>query len=312
MVFWDLASVSLMAKMNLKQLEAVCCVARLGSFTAAATRLNTTQPAISGRIREIEQSLGVRIFERSGRRIFLTAKGREMLDYAERIVTLTSELRSRIGDPTVLRGFVRLGAVDTIALTWLPSLMVRLGSGFPAIVVELCIDHSISLRAKLLAREIDIALIAGHEHDPALISCELGRVENLLMGSPALRLDPPRLTPEILKGVPIICHARGTQLHSMMRQWFLDGGVEPPPFHGCSNVAAMIKLAVEGVGVGVFSPAVAEFELREGRLLILPSDPAIGSSSFNLVRHRTDLQATTAVVASLAIEVARRDRRFNS
>ena len=67
-----------MRRVSLTNLETLCWIARLGSFTAAAERLNATQPAISGRVRELEESLKVKLFQRRGRRMELTIQGREL------------------------------------------------------------------------------------------------------------------------------------------------------------------------------------------------------------------------------------------
>ena len=78
--------------MNMKQLETFYWVERLGSFSAAAERVHATQSTISMRIQELEQSLGVRLFDRSHRMARLTAKGRELLPYVRQMVELTSAI----------------------------------------------------------------------------------------------------------------------------------------------------------------------------------------------------------------------------
>lgn len=75
-----------MRRLSLTNLETLCWIARLGSFTAAAQRLNTTQPAISGRIRELEQSLGVQLFRRQGRKMELTILGRELVERSQPLI----------------------------------------------------------------------------------------------------------------------------------------------------------------------------------------------------------------------------------
>ncbi|MEN9925330.1 MAG: hypothetical protein RL268_1456, partial [Pseudomonadota bacterium] len=68
-----------MRKLAIYHLETLLWIARLGTFRAAAERLNTTQPAISARVREIESQLGVEIFRREGRGVVLTARGRQLV-----------------------------------------------------------------------------------------------------------------------------------------------------------------------------------------------------------------------------------------
>src|SRR5690554_1833564 len=106
--------------MTLKQLTTFYWVCRLDSFAAAAEYLFSTQSAVSMRIRELETSLGVELFDRSQRSARLTAKGRDLLSYAERIISLMSEIEAEIGAPESLVGTIGLGATELVAITWLP------------------------------------------------------------------------------------------------------------------------------------------------------------------------------------------------
>src|SRR5260370_41243306 len=121
---------------DLKQLATFMAVAHTGSFSAAAERLYTTQPAVSNRIRELENSLGVRLFERTTRSCHLTAKGRSLIAYADRIFALTSELRSDISQIADLSGLVKIGIPEPIALTWLPSLLIALAQRAPKLELD--------------------------------------------------------------------------------------------------------------------------------------------------------------------------------
>src|SRR5207302_6668515 len=77
---------------DLRNLETFVWVARLGGFRLAAEKLNTTQPAISARVATLEQEFGVRLFERKQRRAALTAKGLELLGYAEQMLQLRTDM----------------------------------------------------------------------------------------------------------------------------------------------------------------------------------------------------------------------------
>jgi DNA-binding MarR family transcriptional regulator len=109
--------------MNFRQLESFLTIAELGSFAAAADRLCVTQSTISARIQELEQILGVELFDRSQRTARLTLKGRELIGYAEQIVDLASEIRRRVGSKDALAGVVRVGVAELVAISWLPNLV---------------------------------------------------------------------------------------------------------------------------------------------------------------------------------------------
>jgi DNA-binding transcriptional LysR family regulator len=106
-------------------------VANLRSFRGAAEKLNTTQPAISLRIAQLEDLLGVRLLERNRRLVVPTEKGQELLGFAERLLRLRAEMIEAVGDRSTMRGIVRLGVAETIVHTWLPTLIEQVNVAPP-------------------------------------------------------------------------------------------------------------------------------------------------------------------------------------
>lgn len=295
---------------NVKNLEALYYVVRLGTFAAAAAHLHTTQPAISGRIRQLEEELGVSVFDRTGARARLTVKGREVCAYAERILALAWELRAKIGDSARLEGVVRLGVVDNVALTWLPALMVELASRFPAIVVELFVDHSVSLKRKLHEHELDSVIVAGADRDPAVREVKLGSLPVEVLASSIISLPAGPLSPADLQDYPIISHTPGTAFHTVLAEWFAGFGVAPPRFHSCTNMATMIRLAVAGLGLCACPPQVVEKEIADGALRVVPVSPPIPGADYWVCHFKEARQLAVKAVADLAVEISSADRTF--
>lgn len=100
--------------MNLVQIRTFLWVAKLGGFRRAAEKLHTSQPAISSRIAALERALGVSLLERGASGVQLTPKGRELLDYAEKLVQIAETARHRVGEPAAYSGVLRLGVSETI------------------------------------------------------------------------------------------------------------------------------------------------------------------------------------------------------
>src|SRR5437588_1828847 len=193
-----------MSQPTLKQLEAFYWAARVGNFQSAASRLRTTQPAISIRIRELERVLGVELFDRSTRTARLTPKGRQLLDYADRMLRLTAELQDKVGDKRVLRGIVRLGVVDAVALTWLPDLIFRLNDAYEGIAIELVVDATLSLRKQLRQRAIDLAVKVGPAFSAEIVAQALGSLQLAWIGSPKIASPSRLLTAKELASWPIL------------------------------------------------------------------------------------------------------------
>ena len=106
---------------DLRTLEAFVWISRLGGFTAAAERMNTTQPAISHRIQQLEQQLDVQIFQRRKPKVVLTDRGHELLKYAEPILRMHEHMLAAVGAPDKLPGRLSIGAVESVVKSWLPS-----------------------------------------------------------------------------------------------------------------------------------------------------------------------------------------------
>ncbi|MFJ2992837.1 LysR family transcriptional regulator [Pandoraea sp. NPDC087047] len=151
------------------QIEALYWANKLGTHTAASERLHTTQSAVSKRITEIEEFLGAAMFDRTGRTMQLTSKGREVLEIGEEILQLRDRLLERMGKPVDVVRRYRIGVTALIGLTWLPKFVQEMRERHPLVSIEPEIDLSTALTAKLQRAEIDLAIVpltwAGRQFD---------------------------------------------------------------------------------------------------------------------------------------------------
>ncbi|QKO14764.1 HTH-type transcriptional activator AmpR [Dickeya solani] len=114
-----------------KQMDALIWIVNMGSFEAAASKLNMSQSAISKRIHEIEEAFDIEIFDRKSRNARLTHKGRELLDYCQDIVTRRDAMLERISNKKILFSNLRLGVTELTAMTWLPGLIENIRADYP-------------------------------------------------------------------------------------------------------------------------------------------------------------------------------------
>lgn len=146
---------------DFKAIETFMWVVTLGSFRGAAQKLNTTQPAISQRIAQLEREVGVRLLQRERRMVLPTPSGRQLMVYAEKLIGLRSEMLAVVGDRSAMRGVLRLGVAETIVHTWLSRLIERLHAVYPSITLEIEVDTTPKLRAGLIAHRLDVAFLLG-------------------------------------------------------------------------------------------------------------------------------------------------------
>ena len=109
-----------MIRLSLHHLETLFWIARLGTFAAAADRLSTTQPAISGRVRELENRLDTKLFRKEGRRMVLNVRGRDLVQRCEPLMREMEKVLLSATEGDGLSGTVRLGSGEIAALSCLP------------------------------------------------------------------------------------------------------------------------------------------------------------------------------------------------
>ncbi len=150
---------------TLRQLRAFVAVARSGSFTLAAESLFVTQSALSGLIKELEQTLGLRVVDRSTRKIRLSEVGRDLYPLIDKIV---HDLDGVLDDVTNLKslktGLVRVAAPQLMASTLIPEAIAAYGREHPAVRIKL-VDCAVeSVMSRVFSGEVDFGI--GPERDP--------------------------------------------------------------------------------------------------------------------------------------------------
>ena len=260
---------------SLAQLEALHWVVRLGSFRAAATRLNLTQPAVSVRIRELEAAAGGKLFMKGSYRAKPTPLGRELAAQAEQVIDACEQLAGRFTGAEELRGPIRIGVADSFAMVCLPELMRRIEQRFPQVRAEIRVDFSVLLNESLHAGDLDIAVLTAPAPGPLVTVEPLVDHELRWVASPKLSLGKGTLKPADLAAVPIITNPNPSNLYTSITGWFAAAGVQPVRIHTCNSLVIMTRLALEGAGISLLPIAILRKEIRSGALRALAVAPKI-------------------------------------
>ena len=263
-------------KATLSQIEAFYWVSRLHGFRAAAGHLNLTQPTISLRIRGLEQALGLKLFERAGRKATLTPAGLELVPQAERMIGLVEELTARRRSDDPLRGRLRLGAPDSFGLTCMPALLGALKKQYPELNVALTIDNSSVLSRGLNDRELDVAILADPELDPHIAVEPLGTVECAWVASARLRLPRGAVRPKDLAPHEIFTNPEPSNLMTLVRDWFGTAGLDVPHLSTCNSLSVILRLTMAGAGVSLLPTAILPRRRVSGSLRVLHAQPKLG------------------------------------
>ncbi|GAA4328975.1 LysR family transcriptional regulator [Pigmentiphaga soli] len=270
-------------RITLQQIEAFFWSARLGSFHAAARHLNFTQPAISARIKELESTLQVRLFERRNQRIELTHAGRNALSHAERLLGAGQELERMRGGET-LEGVLRFGADESSAMAGLTGILARLHAMHPELQIEVTIDIGTVLRQKVGRRELDVAIHSslGELPAPHVVEQVLGWVAFDWVAAPALDVAPGPFDPARAVACPIVTNSPPSTLNSLVRNWLQAGGYDFKVHNACNSLSLMLRLAEAGHAIAILPASATRDSLQAGTLRTLPADPPIPLVAFAL------------------------------
>jgi len=289
---------------DFKSLETFLWVVTLGSFRAAGEKLNTTQPAISQRIAQLEREVGVKLLNRDHRVASPTPSGRQLMVYAEKLIGLRSEMMAEVSDRSAMRGVLRLGVAETIVHTWLSRLIKSVNIVYPNLSLEIEVDITPNLSARLLAQEIELALMLGPLSASSVRNRVLCDYPVGFLASPALGLGTGPLTVHDLAKFPIITFPRKTQPYEIVRSLFNRPDLPPIRLHASASLATVIHMAIEALGIAVIPTAIVENELADGRLQLLSTDLKIPPLTFSASWLASPDTVAVELVADLARKIA--------
>ena len=289
---------------DFKSIETFLWVVTLGSFRGAAQRLNTTQPAISQRIAQLEREMGVKLLNRDHRVASPTTSGRQLMVYAEKLIGLRSEMMAAVGDRSAMRGVMRLGVAETIVHTWLSRLIKSVNTAYPNLSLEIEVDITPNLSARLLAQEIELAFVLGPLSVSSVRNRPLCDYPIGFLASPSLGLGNGPVTVHDLAKFPIITFPRKTQPYEIVRSLFNRPDLPPIRLHASASLATVIHMAIEGLGIAVIPTAIVENELADGRLQLLSTDLKISPLTFSASWLASPDTVAVELVADLAGKIA--------
>lgn len=233
----------------IRELKTFLAIARCGSFAAAGHSIGLTQSAVSAQIRNLEEALGLRLFDRTGRSAHLNAAGQRALPLAEQII----ETFAQMGQSESLddyRGELRIGAIGTVQTGLLPPVLLRLLEYAPGVAPKLVPGVSLNLLAQVDAGEIDLAVMIRPPFAlPKELLAEPLQREPFVLIAP---LDTPGDDPlELLATEPFVRYDRssfgGRQVTAFLRKHRLD----PRPALELDELDAIVKMVETGLGVAL-------------------------------------------------------------
>jgi DNA-binding transcriptional LysR family regulator len=234
--------------MDLSALRIFKAVAEEGSVTLAATRLNRVQSNVSARLAQLEQSLGVPLFHRSGRRLQITAEGSRLLAYADRLLQLADEAQSSMRLDQKPSGQLRIGSMETTAAVRLPQVLAAFNRKHPQVDLILDTGPTDYLLDGVLRHRLDMALVAAPVPHPELAQLPVFEEELVLITN---YRHPPVASPHDLARRALLVFRSGCTYRRRLEAWFAEANVAPARICEFGTFEAIIGCVAAGMGVAL-------------------------------------------------------------
>jgi DNA-binding transcriptional LysR family regulator len=242
---------SAMRGLKLDQLHAFAQVAELGGFSAAAVRLNLTQPAVSLQVRQLERRLGVRLLERVGKRTAPTLGGRELRQLVRRSdAAVAAATAAMAAHTTKVGGRVRLGAGATACIYRLPRLLQKLRARHPELEIVVKTGNTADILRALEENALDLALVTLPAPGRAFSVTPVLEDEFVAI-FPAAEGAPREATPAALAQLPIVLFEPGANTRRLVDQWFARGRAPVRPRQELGRGEAIKELVAAGLGCSI-------------------------------------------------------------
>lgn len=259
-----------MLHLTFRQLSVFEAVARHLSFSRAAQELHLTQPAVSMQIKQLEENVGISLFEQLGKKIYLTEAGHELYHYSRNIAQQLNEAEAVLAELKGLkRGKLKISVAST-ANYFAPQLLATFSQRFPSVTVSLNVTNRQALLVQLASNEMDMAIMGQPPEGLELLA-------ESFMENPLVVIAPLTHSLARERNIPLarlaketfLMREEGSGTRIAMERYFEAHHVKIQTGMEMSSTEAIKQAVQAGLGLGVVSLNTVELELEANRLKVL-------------------------------------------
>lgn len=282
---------------TLRQLQYIVAVADLGGFRRAAEACHVSQPSLSVQVRQAEEALGVRLYERDRRGVRPSTAGVALIAQARAVLLATADLREMarlVADP--FSGTLRIGVIPTISPYLLPEIAPALSRAYPRLTVVWSEDRTSGLVRQLHEGTLDVAILA--------LGADLGGLDHavllhdpfLLAASPAhpLAASSRRARVDDLRDANVLLLEDGHCFRDQALQLCTSHGAREAGFRATS-LPTLVQMASAGAGVTLLPSIAVPVENRRGQLVVRPFAPPGPGRTIALAWRRGSALASSLI-----------------
>ena len=259
--------------MELRQLSTFIRVAQFKSFSKAAESLGYSQSAVTVQIRQLEEELHTRLFDRMGKRITLTDPGAQFLSRAYDVLNEVNKARLSVADAGELHGRLHIGTIESLCFAKLPAVLRQFWQRHPQVVVHVTTGEPETLIEQMERGELDLIYILDEpRYNNNWRKMMEQREDVVFVASPALGEElgrVPALKLEQLMDKPFYLTEREENYRRVLDRFLASRGVVLTPFLECSDTSFIIKMLETSRGISLLPWYAVERSVQQGRLSLL-------------------------------------------
>ena len=258
-----------------------------GGVIRAASKLHRVPSAVTTRIKQLEASMGVKLFHRDKQRLHLSPAGELLLDYAERLIQLSEEARDVVTGTTP-RGVFKLGALESTTASRLPPILAGFHNRYPDVRLELTTGTNDWLLGQLSERKLDAAFIAEQpsgravEHSPVF-------VERLTLISSEKHAPIKRARD--VEGLSLIAFPEGCAYRRVLQRWLGADSLATFRVLDLSSYHAIVACVAAGTGIALVPESVLDI-MPQANIRRHPLPKAQSQITTPLVWRRGEISAS--------------------
>ena len=280
--------------MNFADLQVFKSVVDEGGVIRAASKLHRVPSAVTTRIKQLEASMGVKLFHRDRQRLHLSPAGELLLDYAERLIRLSEEARDVVTGTTP-RGVFKLGALESTTASRLPPILAGFHSRYPDVRLELTTGTNDWLLGQMSERKLDAAFIAevpsgrAVEHIPVF-------AERLTLISSEDH-EPIKRASDV-EGLSLIAFPEGCAYRRVLQRWLGADSLATFRVLDLSSYHAIVACVAAGTGVALMPESVLD-TMPQANVRKHPIPKAQSQITTPLVWRRGEISASVLALRTL-------------
>lgn len=254
--------------MELRNLKTFIRAAELGSFSRAAERLNYAQSTVTAQIEALEQELGVVLFTRTGRKIVLSAAGKELLSYAYEMTGLAEKVRTHFSGAGEPEGELRLGILESICASDYMTGIALFLEKYPGVRLHVTVGTTIQLEDMLKRGEVDVVLLLDRPVSDAAVRILFRKPERIVFfgpGTDAYRNREPVPLEELAEENWLLTE-KGCNYRKLLEEELSSKGLGIRDRLEIGSTDALIRFVKMGLGISLLPEFDLKTELESGQI----------------------------------------------